>query len=192
MKKLINEIIFGKNSLLSGVIAMGVVASIALGCNCGKNFDLANLAKNASTTNTSSNSSPDIDKNDSSVPSESVVESLVKDTTAEFADAIDSNDFSDLYANASSDFRSTYTEDEIKKAFKTYVDKKRVVLPVLNKVAASDADFSQPPSIRSERGLKILVAKGKFPTKPYSVTYDYEYVMREGDWKLLKLIINIP
>jgi hypothetical protein len=128
MKKIVKDIFFGKNPLVSGVVAMGVVASLALGCNCGKTFDLANLAKNASTANTSSNTVPDTERDESSVPSESEVESLVKDTTAEFADAIESNDFSDLYANASSDFRSTYSEDEIKKAFKTYVDKKRIVL----------------------------------------------------------------
>jgi hypothetical protein len=188
--KFLHELVFGKNSIVSGIAALAVVASIALGCNCGKNFaDLANAAANNATTNTNARTD---ETDNETVPPESAVETLVKDTTADFADAIDSGDFSDLYANASSDFRSTYTEDEIRTAFKSYTDKKRIVLPVLKKVPAADADFSQPPSIRTEKGLKILMAKGKFPTKPYTVRYDYEYIMREGDWKLLKLVINIP
>lgn len=188
--KFIHELIFGKNPVVSGVFALAVVASIALGCNCGKNFaDLANQSGNDAVTN--SNSTAD-DSSSESAPAESVVERLVKDTTADFADAVDSGDFSDLYANASSDFRSTYTEDEIKNAFKSYTDKKKIVVPVLKKVGAADAEFSQAPAVRTEKGLKILMAKGKFPTKPYAVRYDYEYVMRDGNWRLLKLVINIP
>jgi len=192
MRKLINELAFGSNAIVSGTIALAVVCSIVLGCNCGKDFDLANLAKNASQANTTTDTEPTSERNTDSLPSESEVESIVKDTVAEFADAIESDDFSALYNNASSDFRSTYGLDEIRTAFKTYVDKKKVVLPVLKRVAASDAQFSPSPSMRTGKGLKILVAKGMFPTKPYTVHYDYEYVMRDGDWKLLKLVINIP
>lgn len=189
--KLIHELIFGKNPIVSGIAALAVIASIALGCNCGKTFgDLANESSNTAVTNTDTDTRTETTSED--VPPESEVESLVKDTTAVFAKAVDSGDFSDLYQGASSDFRSTYTEEEIKNAFKSYTDKKRIVVPVLKKVAATDAEFSQAPAIRTERGLKILMAKGKFPTKPYAVRYDYEYLMRDGDWKLLKLVINIP
>ena len=188
MKKFIHDLIFGKNTLVSGLIALAVVASVALGCNCGKNFDLANLAKD---NNSSSNSSK-IDTSDDSAPSTSVVEGLVKDTTAKFGDAISSGDFSDIYNDASTDFQSSYSISEMKTAFKSYMDKKSIVLPILNKVPGSKADFSRLPSIRSEKGLNILMASGKFPTKPYNVRFDYEYVMRGGEWKLLKLVINIP
>lgn len=189
MRNLINEIIFGKNAQVSGLIALAVVLSIALGCNCGKNFDLANLAKNANTGGLSNSSD---DTSDSSAPSNTVVEGLVKDTMREFADAVDTNDFHEIYTNASTDFQGTYTEDEMKTAFKTYTDKKRIVVPILRKIDATDAEFDSPPSIRTEKGLNILVAKGKFNTKPYKTRFDYEYVMRGGEWKLLKLVINIP
>ena len=111
---------------------------------------------------------------------------------AQFKDAIQSGDFSEIYNDASSDFQSTYSLPEMKTAFKSYTDKKSIVVPVLNKVPGTRADFSKPPSIRTEKNLNILVASGKFPTKPYNVRFDYEYVMREGQWKLLKLVINIP
>lgn len=191
MKKLIHEIIFGRNSLLSGVIAMAVVGSIALGCNCKDRFDLANIAKNDNSSSTASNTATD-EKTDDSVPSDSVVEGLVKSTTADFGEAVSNKDFSELYDKASQDFQNTYTVDEMDKAFKSYTDKKSVVVPILKKVESTDAEFTSEPSIRKEKGLSILVAKGKFKTKPYNVRFDYEYVMRGGEWKLLKLVINIP
>ncbi|MFN2501009.1 MAG: hypothetical protein ABR530_03235 [Pyrinomonadaceae bacterium] len=188
MKKLLNELLFGRNAKFSGLIALGIVGSIALGCNCGKNVDLGNLAKqpNNSATSPSSTSTGD------SVPSNAEVESMVKETTAQFAEAVDSGDFSDLYESASSDFQKTYTLDQMTAAFKSYTDKKSVVVPVLKRVQNADAEFTKEPSLRTENRLSILVASGKFPTKPYGVRFDYEYVMRQGEWKLLKLVVNIP
>ncbi|CAN5273325.1 hypothetical protein BH20ACI2_BH20ACI2_25520 [soil metagenome] len=195
MKRLVNEILFGTNARISGLIALAIVGLIALGCSCGKDFNLSNLIGNSNSSSNNRNSeivSSDDDSSSDEVPAESVVESLVKETTAEFADAVNSGDFSQIHANASSDFQNTYTVEEMTDAFKSYTEKKSVVVPILNRVAASDAAFTRPTSIRTEKSLQILMANGKFPTKPYNVRFDYEYVMRDGDWKLLKLIINIP
>lgn len=196
MNRLVSNILFGKDARISGLIALSIVGLIALGCSCGKDFNFSNTATNTNTgTNSRSTNVASTDDDDApsgDVPSDSVVEGLVKDTTAEFSDAVESGDFSQIHSNASSDFQNTYTVDEMTAAFKSYSEKKSIVVPILNKVGASDADFSRPPSIRTEKGLKILVANGKFPTKPYNVRFDYEYVMRDGEWKLLKLVINIP
>ena len=187
MKNLVNEIVFGKNAMFSGLIALAVIGSIALGCNCGKDFGLSNTGTNTTTpANTTTTSTTD------SVPTNSMVEGLVKDTTAQFADAVNSGNFSALYNDASSDFQSTYTVDQIKTAFKSYTDKKSFVVPILRKVSAASATFSPSPSIRTEKGLSILVASGTFPTKPVKARFDYEYVYRGGKWKLLKLVINLP
>lgn len=199
MKKFISNILFGKDAKVSGLIALAIIGLIALGCSCGKDFDFSNLGGTSNSTNGNSNSrnkevasTDDDDASSGDVPSESVVESLVKETTSEFSDAVDSGDFNQIHSNASSDFQNTYTVDEMATAFKSYSEKKSIVVPILNKVGASDAEFTKPPSIRSEKGRKILAANGKFPTKPYNVRFDYEYVLRDGDWKLLKLVINIP
>lgn len=194
MSPLLNSLFFGKDAKASGVFAIAIVALIALGCTCGKNFDLGNFA---SETNTSKSADTPSDANktepaDDAVPSKDVVEGLVKDTIADFADAVNSGDFSELHDSASQDFQSSYTVDEMATAFKSYTDKKSVVVPILKKVANTDAKFTTEPSIRKEKGLSILMAEGEFPTKPYKVRYDYEYVMRDGEWKLLKLVINIP
>lgn len=185
MKKFISNIIFGRDAMLSGLIALAVVGSIALGCNCTKDFNLG-------TDNTSTNSTPSTKSDDgSTVPPESQVESLVKASTAEFAKAVDSGDFSTMHSKASNDFQVTVPQEKMKETFKSYTDKRRMVVPILNRVASTAAVFSSPPSIRTERSLNILVASGRFPTKPLAVKFDYEYVWRGGEWKLLKFVINM-
>lgn len=188
MKKLVSGLLFGKDAKLNGLIAMLVIGTFVLGCNCNKDFNF----NSSSESNSSTVSNTKSDSSDDSIPSKDVVEGLVKETINKFADAIESGNFSDLHEYASTDFQSSYTVDEMKTAFKSYTDKKSMVVPLLNKVDGMSADFSVPPGIRTEKGLKILMAKGEFKTKPYKTRYDFEYVMRGGSWKLLKLVINIP
>jgi len=188
MKTLLNELVFGKNAKVSGLIAMAVIATFVLGCNCGKNFDLGNLSKESNTTSTSN----DTKTSDDSIPSNSVVEGLIKDTISQFSDAVESGDFSAIHASSSTDFQASYTVDQMKTAFKSYINKKSVVVPIMKKSSSMSADFSRPPGIRTEKGLKILMAAGEFKTKPYKTRFDFEYVWRGGEWKLLKLVINIP
>ncbi len=195
MKNLALNFLFGRDNRVSGLIALTIVGLIALGCSCG-DFKLSDLAGNSNSNSSGNARNTQVASNDDDtsgdVPSDSVVESLVKETTEEFAQAVDSGDFSEIHANASTDFQNSYTVEEMTAAFKSYTDKKKIVVPILNKVGDSDAEFSKPPSFRTEKGTNILIANGTFPTKPYNVRFDYEYVQREGEWKLLKLVINIP
>lgn len=191
MKSFVQEVFFGKNSLLSGLIALAVVGSIALGCNCNKSVDFGNTSSTSNSSSTPSDTRP-TDTNTDGPPSQAVVEGLVKETIAEFNEAVQSGDFADLHANASKDFQSTYTVDQMETAFKSYIDKKSVVAPIFSKVASTPAEFTTPPGIRTEKGLKILMAQGEFKTKPFKTRYDFEYVIRDGEWKLLKLIVNVP
>jgi hypothetical protein len=189
MKKLATTLFLGKDARLSGLIAFAIVGAIALGCTCTKDLSTSGTS-NTSNDPATSNTSTTADDTEG-LPSDSTMQSLVKDTTSDFAEAIDSNDFSDLYEKASQDFKSTYTEDQMKDVFKEFVQKKRLILPSLNKVPGSTAEFSPSPSIRQEKGLEILVLNGKFPTKPLNVKFEYEYVKRGGEWKLLKLVVNM-
>ncbi len=193
MKKLYVELFYGKNATLSGLLALSIVGTIALGCSCGKLFDLAKTSQGNETANSSSPDNVSGTKTgDDSLPSTEVVEALVKETISQFEDAVDSGDFSVIHEKSSSDFQSTYTVDEMTEAFKSYTDKKSIVVPILKKAEKLDAEFSSPPSVRHEKNLNILMAAGNFPTKPFGLRFDFEYVMREGEWKMLKLVINIP
>ena len=174
--------------MVSGLLALAIVATVALGCTCGKNFDLANIAKNANISSTSD----DNDSSDTSeMPDDQLLKALVKETTADFALAISTEDFSKIYEKSSSDFQSTYTEQEMKDTFKPFIAKKKQVLPILAKSIALDPEYSSDPHIRTESGLSILVTDGKFNTKPLPLTFEYEYVKRDGKWKMLKLVIKL-
>lgn len=176
-------------NMMNGMVALVIVASIALGCNCGKNFD--DLAKNTSNSTTGTKDNPFDDKTADGIPGDELLNALVKETTADFALAISTNDFSKIHEKASKDFQSSISVDKMKSEFKIFVDRKSRYLPSLAKVSGTKADFTTPPGLRSEQGLDILMTKGKFATKPNTITFDYEYVKRDGRWKLLKLIVKM-
>lgn len=194
MTNLLKQLIYGRNSKMSGLIALAFVAAVALGCTCGKNFDLANVGKDNGPSNSSnpSSDSPFGDKDSNgSIPSQSTLQAMVKETTADFAQAINAGDFSEIYSKASTDFQNTYTQDQMKNVFKTFIDNKSRVLPSLSKAASTEPEFTTPPAIRTEQGLSILVVNGRFPTKPIPVKFEYEYVLRDGVWKMLKLVVKM-
>jgi hypothetical protein len=191
MKNLINTLLFGRDKF-SFMIALGIVCAIALGCSCGKDFDLSNIGKESNTTHTSSNSDNPFSKgSEEDIPSQSELESLVKGTTEDFQKAIDTNDFSEMRGNASSDFQSQFSEQQMEDAFKTYVNNKSIVLPVLKNALSSTPTFSPAPSFRTEKGLNILVISGQFPSKPRVLKFETEYINRGGEWKLLKYVVNM-
>lgn len=125
------------------------------------------------------------------VPPDAELQTLVKETTTDFAEFIESGDFSEIYNKSSTDFQKTYTLDQAKKAFSVFLDKKDMVLPSAKSAAGLNPTFSKPPAIRQEKGNNILVAEGQFDSKPYAVKFEYEYVWRDGGWKLLKLVVNV-
>ena len=195
MKSSFRNLLFGKDNRLSGAIAIAAIAFIALGCGCGQNFDLAKMIENANSNARSSNSTTSNDSSSTSsnedMPSRELIDAMVAETTADFNFAITTNDFSDMYQKASPNFQATYTEEEFKRAFKDFVDKKKMTGPILSKAVSMEPDYSPEPSIRTQSGEDILVVKGKYATKPMPMSFEYEYIKRDGDWKLLKLVIRI-
>jgi hypothetical protein len=199
MKNFISTLLFGRDQF-TGLIALGIIGLFVLGCTCGKNFDLGNIGKNDNTSRASNTSSDnpfgkdsdtDSDTTDGDMPDPTLIKALVKDTTASFAGAISTGDFSSIYNDASEDFKSTYTEDQMKDVFKEFIEKKRLILPILAKAIPMAPEFSPAPHLRSEKGLNILVVTGKYATSPVPLQFDYEYIKRDDEWKLLKLVVNL-
>jgi hypothetical protein len=181
MKRTINNLIFGGDVKVSGAIALSIILLVALGCTCGKSFDF-----NSSQSNSSKGDSPFPSKSgDGDMPSKSEIQSMLKETAADFASAVESEDFSTFYSKASKDFQSTFTEDQVKDGFKSYIEKKKLILPSLQKMQTTDADFTTDPYLRTEQGQSILVLNGNYPTKPHNIKFDAEYILRDGEWKLL-------
>lgn len=215
MKRLLRKIVFENDTRTSGLIALLVISLIAFGCTCGKNFDFSKLGEDGDSSssnsqpdfakigsnsdNTASNSDDDSsfpgstsdDKDGKTVPNDSDMEALVRETTSDFALAITIEDFTLIHGKASSDFQGSYTADEMKNAFSSFISQKSRVLPSLTNTVAVKPRFSPSPGFRYENGTAILTAKGEFPSKPLTVKFEYEYVFRDGEWKMLKLVIRM-
>ena len=88
MNKSIRNLFFGKDNTAQRDTGVAIVAFIALGCGCGKDFDLAKIGdQNAnSTRSTSSNSSSST--SDGSMPSSELIDALVSGDNCRFYVAI--------------------------------------------------------------------------------------------------------
>jgi hypothetical protein len=125
------------------------------------------------------------------LPSDSELQSLVKQTTADFASALEKENFTDFLKNSSSELQAGYTPEKMKEGFKDFIDKKELVLPIVKDSAKEVPAFSPKPALREEKGYTLLNANGEFPTTPNAVKFKYEYVRRDGKWQLLKIEINL-
>lgn len=131
------------------------------------------------------------DKSDGDTPSESEVESLVKDTMADFADGVVDEDFSTFRRNSSADFQATYSATQLKGMFATFINQKDKLTPSLRDVQDESASFTSTPSVRTEKGFKVLTADGEFPSSPNVTKFETEYELEKGEWKLLKFKIRL-
>lgn len=125
------------------------------------------------------------------VPSNAVIQSLLKATLGDFTVSVRTEDFTILRDNSSEDFKATFTVEQLKTIFQTFIDKKDLILPSLGGVSRATATFSPAPYIRTENEYKILVLKGTFPTRPYQVQFENEYELENGKWKLLAVRVKL-
>ena len=156
-----NKLNFGKNKT-SAILAMLALFLVTLGCGAEK---------------------------PAAPPTEAEAQTLIKNTLSEFADAVDKGDFVAFKANASKEFQSQYTDDQMKTTFKCFTDQKAAVMPILRDAAKENVEFSPAPAVREEKGYSILVAGGKIESEPQSLKIDNEYVYQDGRWKLLKFSV---
>lgn len=152
-----------KNSNLTALAAIFILTFIGLACN--GSFEVGKPA----------------------MPTDAEVQALIKQTTSDFADAVQKEDFSNFLKTTSKDFQSQYSDQQLKDAFAVFIDKKDEVVPLLKKAASTNANFSPQPSMREENSISVLDTSGSFPTDPAPVDFDISYERENGQWKLLKI-----
>lgn len=204
MKNLINKLLFGKDKF-SGVLALVIVSLIALGCTCGKDFDLANIGKDeTNTARTAANSddsnedatdasatpsktsSTKADASTGEVPSEEQLQDLVKTTLLEFNAAVMSEDFTDFHSNICKPWQKQTSPESLKSVFQGFIDKNIVI----GSISSLDAEFSPEPTVGREVGFKTLKLKGKYPTSPRVTKFELNYIPEGKEWKLSKIEID--
>ena len=186
MLSVLKNLILCRDSKSNGLFALFIVSLIVLGCTCPKDFANSGTNSNSSTSDNSvfgSDDTKDVDDN--------LARATIKSTTATFANAISTEDFSTLYRDTATEFKSQYTEEQLKNEFRDFIRQKRNLLPILAKAVSMDPEYTDGPSTREQSGETILSASGKYPTKPLPVTFKYEYIKRQGKWWLLTLEVYV-
>jgi len=190
MKKLAAKLLFGKNSMFSGIIALSIVGLIALGCTCGK--ELGNLGKDDDSTTASNTTEPSnapVKKADAStgqVPSNDQLQDLAKTTILDFNDALQTEDFSDFHRNISKPFQKEASPERFKQVFKAFID----AGIDFKEVRSLSANFTTPAAIDKSVGGKRLKLKGNYATSPRRTNFDLQYIPEGDEWKLVHIEIN--
>jgi len=203
MKNFLHSLCIGKDSKITLVLVLSVFAFAALGCSgfiknlseaTNTTTNIRNENTNTSTTSTPARNSNSITAS-GDVPSDSEINSLVEDTIQDFTDAVERGDFRDFLATTSKDFQYQFSPAGLNQSFKSFIDKKNAVVPILRSARGKTPQFSSSPEVVTEKGAdgknyKILNVKGTYPTNPSTTNFDLQYVLEESSWKVLSIKIR--
>ena len=118
------------------------------------------------------------------VPVPMVQEALIKATLLTFNDANITGNYDVLHGKLSKPFRDTFSPEQLKETFKIFAQR-NVDLKI---IAAKSPIASQEPSV-TDNGLLLLY--GYFDTMPSHVFYQLEFIMSDGDWKPIRIDVQI-
>ncbi|MGV3633366.1 MAG: hypothetical protein ACO1NY_03390 [Pseudorhodoplanes sp.] len=111
-------------------------------------------------------------------------EVLIKTTLLTFNDANVTQNYNVLHAKLSKQFRDQFSPERLKEVFKPFVDQKIDI-----DLIAAKAPIPAKAADVDDRG--VLSLSGHFDTKPSHVFYDLGYVMSDGEWKPIKINVNV-
>lgn len=176
-----NAILFGKNSIVSGLIALAVISAIGLGCFCNK--DKIESLSNSGTTSptpapTKYYTKADASKNE--VPSNEEMQEIVKTTMLDFNDAVMKEDFTDFHGKISDTWRAEVTPEKFKQGFKVFIERK----VDMSGIKSEKANFTSGPKINMTRKISDLEVEGSYNIAPSPVNFKLNYTAQGKEWKL--------
>jgi hypothetical protein len=118
------------------------------------------------------------------LPEKALQEILIKTTLLTFNDANVTGNYTVLHAKLSKPFRDQFPPDRLKEVFKVF-NEKHIDIDL---IAAKAPIPSQEPKV-TEGG--VLQLYGYFDTTPSRVAYELEFIMSDGDWKPIRINVNI-
>jgi hypothetical protein len=158
-----------RSNKLNLLFAAFILLAVNLGCNFS--FGTGDFAK------------PDM-------PSTEQQNALVKQTLKDFAKSIESGDFSSFRATVSKEFQSAASADKLKSVFQGMIDKKGVLVPIMQSADSKTPQFSAPPSIKEEGSNYTMQYTGSFLTDPFKPYFDFKYIWQDSQWKLLSIEVE--
>jgi hypothetical protein len=118
------------------------------------------------------------------VPNAELQEVLIKASLLTFNDANVTGNYAVLHAKVSKPFRDQFSPEKLAEIFKEFRDK-HIDFDI---IASKKPIGTEEPKI-SDNG--ILGIKGYFDTTPSRVNYDLAFIMSDGEWKLIKINVDV-
>jgi hypothetical protein len=118
------------------------------------------------------------------VPSAVSQEILIKASLLTLNDANVTGNYDVLHAKLAKPFREQFSPERLKQSFKPFVDQKIdwEVIVAKSPIATKEAQID-------DRGALLL--RGYFDVSPTRVIYDLDFLPSEGEWKPIKLNVNV-
>lgn len=200
MKKMTDKNSNNNKTLVNGVFALFIVALIALGCTCNKEWDFANMGKeddNRSVSNTSNSDTKNentkttvptkrADASKGEMPADDELQYMAKTTLLDFNDAIQQADFSGFHSRISKTWQKQLSPDRFKQEFQAFIDKGVDI----SAISSEKAEFSPAPSIEKTGSMKMLVLKGSYDISPAPTTFELKYIPEGKEWKLFGIDVR--
>jgi len=121
---------------------------------------------------------------DDKVPTAQLQEILIKTSLLTLNDANITGNYAVLHAKLAKPFRDQFTPEKLKQAFRSLADQK-----LDYGLIAAKAPVASSAATIDSRG--VLLLRGYFDTHPSRLIYDLDFVPSEGEWKPIKLNIDI-
>lgn len=117
-------------------------------------------------------------------PDAELQEVLIKNSLITFNDANVTGNYAVLHAKLSQPFRDQFSPDKLKESFKPFADA-HIDFDV---IAAKPPVLTEPAKVDDEGKLTL---RGYFDTRPNRVNYDLAFIRSEGEWKLIRLNVDV-
>lgn len=118
------------------------------------------------------------------VPNAELQETLIKVSLLTFNDANVTGNYAVMNAKLSKPFREQFPPEKLAGVFKEFRDK-HIDFDI---IAAKKPIAAQEPKVDDNGRLSL---KGYFDTAPSRVNYDLEFIMSDGEWKLVKIDVDL-
>lgn len=116
------------------------------------------------------------------LPTPLVEEVMVKTSLLTLNDANITGNYDVMYAKMAKAFRDRFGADTLKQAFKSFAGKHIDIIAAKPIVATNEARIN---------GNGALMLRGYFDTTPSRLSYELDYAVSEGEWKLIAIDIKV-
>jgi hypothetical protein len=187
--------VVGKDARIRVRLAIGCLILVVAGCfgckgdvtsptpksnTADEKSDNRNSDKSLSNDNLSAKDNKKSDDATGEIPSDNVLQEMVKTTILEFNEAVQRADFKDFYENMGTVKQKETSPAKLKDFYRQFIDKKIN----LDSIRGMTANFLSTPKITNGNGYRELVLEGRYPTSPNRTSFSLAYTPENGKWKL--------